>query len=146
MTVSAILREKGNDVVSVEAGTSIADVTALLREKRIGAVIVAGSAPGGAPFAGILSERDIVRGIAEEGAATLDKPARHLMTSKVQSCAPGDTIATVMGKMTDGRFRHMPVVENGALVGFISIGDVVRHRIEEVEREAEEIRGYVTAG
>ena len=144
MTVSAILREKGSDVVAVSSGETVAEVAAMLAKKKIGAVLV--RADDGKPFAGIISERDIVRGIAAEGPEVLDKPVTHLMTRSVKTCAPGDTIAQVMEAMTNGRFRHMPVCENGSLVGFVSIGDVVRRRIGEVEHEAEAIREYVTAG
>ena len=144
MTVSAILREKAGDVFTVTAGDTIAEVAATLAAKRIGAVLV--KADDGKPYAGIVSERDIVRGIAGEGAGVLDKPVTHLMTRSVKACAPGDTIATVMAAMTDGRFRHMPVIEKGELIGFISIGDVVRRRIGEVEHEADAIREYVNAG
>ena len=144
MTVSAILREKGSDVITVATGESIAGVARMLAKKRIGAVLV--KADDAKPYAGILSERDIVRGIAEEGPEVLDKPVTHLMTRAVKACAPEDTISRVMEMMTEGRFRHMPVVEGGALKGFVSIGDVVRRRIGEVEHEADAIREYVNAG
>ena len=140
MTVSAILKEKGGDVIAIGSGETISAAAAMLAERRIGAVLVR---EGEGPIDGILSERDIVRALAEEGPAVLDKPVRHIMTRNVKRCAPGDTVEHVMGLMTEGRFRHLPVCDGDALVGFISIGDVVRRRIGEVEKESREMRDYV---
>ena len=139
MTVAQIIKEKGRDVVTTGPEVSLADVAALLSEKRIGAVVVV----DGANLLGILSERDIVRGLARHGADALQKLASDCMTSRVVTCRPEDTINEVMQKMTTGRFRHLPVMENGRLAGIVSIGDIVKRRIEEVEREAEQIREYI---
>lgn len=140
MTVRSILDAKGREVVTIAPDQSLADAVKLLQEKRIGAVIV--TAAGGS-IAGILSERDIVRVIGEKGAGALDEPVQSAMTAKVQSCREHDTVNQVMEVMTEGRFRHVPVEEGGKLVGIISIGDVVKRRIEDVEREAEQIRTYI---
>jgi CBS domain-containing protein len=139
MTVARIINEKGRDVVATRPEASLADVAAILSEKRIGAVLVMDRDS----LLGILSERDIVRAIARHGAAALGKLASDCMTSRVVTCRPEDTINDVMGKMTSGRFRHLPVLENGKLAGLVSIGDIVKRRIEEVEREADQIREYI---
>ncbi len=139
MTVARIINEKGRDVVTIGPGASLAEVAALLAEKRIGAVLVV----DGGSIQGILSERDIVRGLARHGGDILQKLAADCMTSRVVTCRPEDTINDVMQKMTTGRFRHLPVLENGRLAGIVSIGDIVKRRIEEVEREAEQIREYI---
>src|SRR5690606_350956 len=111
-----------------------------LSDNKIGAVIVTGS---GGKVAGILSERDIVRAVATKGADSLNSPISQIMTSKVTTCGESHWINQVMELMTNGRFRQLPVEEDGKLVGIISIGDVVRRRIEDVEREAEEIKAYI---
>jgi CBS domain-containing protein len=139
MTVARIINEKGREVVTTTPDSSLAEVATLLSEKRIGAVLVL----DGDAIRGILSERDIVRGLARHGAEVLRKRAADCMTEKVMTCRPQDTIHDVMQKMTAGRFRHLPVVEDGKLLGIVSIGDVVKRRIEEVEREADEIRDYI---
>ena len=139
MTVARIINEKGRDVVTTSPNASLAEVAAMLSEKRIGAVLVM---EDGA-IRGILSERDIVRALARHGSEALRKLAVDCMTTRVVTCQPEDTINDVMQKMTSGRFRHIPVVEDGKLAGIISIGDVVKRRIEEVEKEAAEIREYI---
>ena len=139
MTVSRIINEKGRDVATVSPGASLAAVAATLAEKKIGAVLIM----EGAAIGGIISERDIVRAVASRGSEALSTPAKEWMTAKVVTCAPDDTINDVMQKMTSGRFRHLPVVENGKLAGIVSIGDVVKRRIEDVEREAAQIREYI---
>lgn len=140
MTVKRIISEKGRDVVTVAPGASLASIAATLAERKIGAVVVAENGAIG----GIISERDIVRAVAGQGGEVLSKPARDWMTESVVTCQLDDTINDVMQKMTSGRFRHLPVVENGKLAGIISIGDVVKRRIEDVLREAEQIREYIT--
>ncbi len=140
MHVSAILKTKGSTIVTIRPDETIAAVAQLLAVNRIGAVLCMNT---DGEIAGVLSERDIVRGLAAHGAAVLGMPASELMTRRVVACNPGDTIASVMQRMTDGRFRHMPVMEERKLVGFISIGDVVKHRIEEVGQEVESLRDYV---
>jgi CBS domain-containing protein len=140
MTVKAILDAKGRDVVTVEPTMTLAEAARLLSEKRIGAVVVT---KAGAKIAGILSERDIVRQIGLRGAAALDESISTAMTAKVKTCQEGHTVNQVMEIMTRGRFRHLPVEREGMLAGIVSIGDVVKQRIEDVEREAEEIRHYI---
>ncbi|MBL0936459.1 MAG: CBS domain-containing protein [Rhizobiaceae bacterium] len=140
MTVKAILDAKGRDVVTVEPTMTLAEAARLLAEKRIGAVVVT---KAGAKIAGILSERDIVRQIGLRGAAALDESISTAMTAKVKTCQEGHTVNQVMEIMTRGRFRHLPVEREGMLAGIVSIGDVVKQRIEDVEREAEEIRHYI---
>jgi CBS domain-containing protein len=139
MTVAAILNQKGRDVVTADRTASLADIVAVLAEKRIGAVLVA----EGEAIRGIISERDIVRALAKHGPEGLAKRAEECMTTRVVTCAPEDTINDLMQKMTSGRFRHVPVVEHGKLAGIVSIGDVVKERIQEVEREADQIREYI---
>jgi CBS domain-containing protein len=130
-------------VLTVEPSATLGDVAALLTERKIGAVVVSDD---GKKVSGIMSERDIVKAIALRGADVLQQPVSSAMTSSVVLCDPGETMHQVMGRMTSGRFRHLPVVENDELVGIISIGDVVKRRIEQVEAEAEEIRAYITSG
>ena len=139
MTVAHITIQKGGDVVTTAPDRSLAEIAAILSEKRIGAVVVT----EGEAIRGILSERDIVRALARHGSEALRKLASECMTAKVVTCRPEDTITEVMQKMTSGRFRHLPVVEEGKLVGIVSIGDVVKRRIEDVEKEAEQIREYI---
>ena len=139
MTVQRILDDKGREVTTVAPDATIAEVAALLSGRRIGSVVVM----DGERVGGILSERDIVRALAAEGAAALQRRARDYMTSRVMTCRLQDPIADVMQQMTTGRFRHLPVVENGRLVGIVSIGDVVKQRIAEVEFEANEMKRYI---
>mgnify|MGYP001073639332 CR=1 FL=1 len=139
MTVAAILSRKGREVVTVTADRSIADVIQMLAEYRIGAVVVADD---GMHILGIVSERDVVRALVR-GSGALDGAVASIMTAKVVTCSDHDTINDVMARMTEGRFRHLPVVENGRLAGIVSIGDVVKARIEQVEREADEMRAYI---
>ncbi len=140
MTVATILKTKGGDVVSARPGTMIADIARLLSEHRIGAVPVV---DGKGHLLGIVSERDVVRAVARSGAAALDTPVEDVMTRKVVVCSPGDSVFAIMGVMTDNRIRHLPVVVGGRLQGVISIGDVVKFRIAEVEFEAEEMKRYI---
>ena len=139
MNVESIINEKGREVVTAAAELSLAEIVALLAQRRIGAVVIV----EGEAISGIVSERDIVRALAQEGAAARRRTAAEAMTTRVITCAPADTIHAVMQKMSAGRFRHLPVVEEGRLAGIVSIGDVVKRRIEEVEREAEQIREYI---
>lgn len=140
MTVAAILSSKGRDVMTVEVDTSIREAVHILAERRIGAIVVTD------PFRrilGIVSERDIVRALSRSGPEALEGPVSSIMTAKVVTCSEIDTINHVMERMTEGRFRHLPVVEEGRLAGIVSIGDVVKARIQQVEREAEEMRTYI---
>ncbi|MHB2265514.1 CBS domain-containing protein [Aliihoeflea sp. PC F10.4] len=140
MTVKAILDAKGRDVLTVSPDITLAEAARLLGEKRIGAVVVTAD---GRKIAGILSERDIVRQIGVSGAAALEDLVSSAMTAKVKTCQEGHTVNQVMEIMTQSRFRHLPVERDGKLAGIISIGDVVKQRIEDVEREAEEIKQYI---
>jgi CBS domain-containing protein len=140
MTISIILANKGRDVVSIEPAATLKSAAALLAEKRIGAVIVLGADHR---IVGILSERDIVRAIGERGAAALDEPVSRSMTRKVSTCTEGETIVSIMEQMTEGKFRHVPVVDQGRLAGIVSIGDVVKHRLHEMERDSAAMRDYI---
>jgi len=139
MLVSDILRRKGREVVCAPPTQSVTEAADLMARKDIGSVLVLADGS----IAGILSERDIVRGLAESGTACLDKPVSALMTDRVVTCSPEDRIDRVMELMTEGRFRHLPVVENGRLAGLISIGDVVKSRLEEAQAEVEHLSAYV---
>jgi CBS domain-containing protein len=142
MNVKAILAAKklGGDIVSVEPTADLAAAAKLLAAHRIGALLIRDA---GGRLAGILSERDIVRALAEHGATALEIPVGQAMTREVETCAENDPIADLMERMTTGKFRHMPVLRNDALVGLISIGDVVKQRVEEIERETEAMRDYI---
>lgn len=141
MLVRQILGMKGGtDVVTIGSGASVAEAAKLLSEKRIGAIIV--TDPAGGP-AGILSERDVVRELGRRGATCLDDTVDSLMTKNMISTAPNETTDQVLKKMTDGRFRHMPVMENGAMSGLISIGDVVKARLSELAMEKDALEGMI---
>ena len=140
MLIGQILASKGSSVVTTRAEASVADVVRLLREKHIGAVVVTDDDGG---LAGILSERDITRGLAERGAQLLDMKVGDIMTREVVTCSPGDGIEKLMTDMTEGRFRHLPVMSDSKLIGIISIGDVVKHRLQELESEAHQLHDYI---
>jgi CBS domain-containing protein len=140
MTVSIILAGKGRDVVTIEPNATLADAVKLLAERRIGAVVILGA---DRRIVGILSERDIVRALAENGRDALDGPVSAAMTRKVSTCHERETISTIMERMTVGKFRHIPVADQGRLVGIVSIGDVVKHRLGEVERDSAAMRDYI---
>ena len=140
MTVSTILAGKGRGVVSIEPNARLASAVETLAEKRIGAVVVLGA---GHRIAGILSERDIVRALAERGTDALAEPVSRIMTRKVFTCSESETVASVMERMSDGKFRHMPVVDQGQVVGIVSIGDVVKHRLHAMERDSAAMRDYI---
>lgn len=142
MTVKAILDQKGRDVVTVGPDISVAEAGRELSRHKIGAIVVADS---GGKICGILSERDIVRSLAEKGPSILETPVSSVMTSKVKVCDESHSVIQLMEMMTQGRFRHLPVEVDGKIGGIISIGDVVRMRIEQVEREAEEIKAYIAS-
>jgi CBS domain-containing protein len=137
-----MLTRKGNDVVTTTPDSRMSDVCNLLETKGIGAVVIS---HGGGRVDGIFSERDFVRAVARQGAAALDKPVSEFMTTEVVGCDLDDTIVEVMRRMTEGKFRHLPVVAEGRLAGIISIGDVVKERIAEAEAEANAMREYITA-
>jgi CBS domain-containing protein len=142
MTVAQILNAKGRAVITAQPGDTVLAVAQILAAKKIGAVVIV-DAQG--RIGGIVSERDIVRALAQSGGKALDKPVRDFMTQSVRTCTPRDTEAELMSLMTEHRVRHLPVVESGKLSGMISIGDVVKNRIEEVEREAEEMKSYIAS-
>jgi CBS domain-containing protein len=139
MTVRAILDSKGHHIESVEPGTKLSAAIKNLAERRIGALLVMSKGR----IEGILSERDIVRVLGERGASVLDEPVSAVMTRKVVSCRQADTVAAIMEMMTLGKFRHLPVVEEGLVVGLISIGDIVKWRLREYEMEQEALREYI---
>jgi CBS domain-containing protein len=141
MSVQRILGTKGSEgIISVPPGTSVADATAVLSSKRIGAVIVS---PDGKHLSGILSERDIVRELGRRGAACLDEPVEALMTRSIVTCTLLDRTTGVLERMTEGRFRHMPVMEGDEMVGMISIGDVVKARLAELTTEVDALEGMI---
>lgn len=141
MPVSTILKAKPTEgIITVTPGTTVGEAAQLLSAKRIGAVIVS---PDGATVAGILSERDIVRELGRRGAACLSDPVDALMTREVVSCKPGDRTNDVLHMMTDGRFRHMPVMQGDQMVGLISIGDVVKARLSELSTEVDALEGMI---
>jgi len=143
MFVSDILSQKGGLVFSVTPGTTVAEVAKQLSVRRIGSVLVLSDQ---SEVAGIVSERDLVRALATHGAKAMELEARQIMTRDVVTCHPDDSIDEVMQTMTSGRFRHIPVVHRGELLGLVSIGDVVKARIEETEHEAEALKAYIVAG
>ena len=140
MTVKAILSAKGGEVITIDPTTNLASAVKLLAERKIGALVVTGA---DRRIVGIVSERDIVQELAAHGAASLDLPLTEVMTRKVMTCGASDTISFVMERMTQGKFRHLPVVEQGRLLGIVSIGDVVKHRLQEMEREQAALRDYI---
>ena len=143
MFVSDILSQKGGLVFTVTPGTTLAQIVQQLSVRRIGSVLVMADTDG---VAGIVSERDIVRAMATQGPSALDLEAREVMTRDVQTCHPDDSIEHVMETMTRGRFRHLPVVDRDELIGLISIGDVVKARLEETRHETEALKAYISAG
>lgn len=139
-TIKQILALKGIDVITGDTAMLLGRAVARLAERRIGALVLI---DGRRRVVGILSERDVIRALAAEGVAALGRPVSHYMTGNVSTCSEDDTLEDVMEMMTSGRFRHMPVVENGELCGVVSIGDVVKHRVAEIEFETHEIRSYL---
>jgi CBS domain-containing protein len=140
MSVTVILSRKGNDIVTLSPDATLGDAVASLARNRIGAIVVTNGDMG---VEGIISERDVVRLIGERGVDVLAEPLAGLMTKAVVTCAPDETVPQIMERMTRGRFRHVPVVASGKLVGIISIGDVVKYRVEEMERESAQLRDYI---
>jgi CBS domain-containing protein len=143
MFVSDILAQKGGLVFTVTPGTTVAQAAQHLSTRRIGSVLVM---DGTNTIAGIVSERDVVRAMARHGAGALDLEVRQVMTRDVVTCHPDDPIERIMGLMTAGRFRHLPVEDRGELIGLISIGDVVKARLEETQHETEALKAYIVAG
>jgi CBS domain-containing protein len=141
MRISDVLRVKGDNVVTVTPDTDVNRLLQVLAEHRIGAVVVSAD---GTSADGIVSERDIVRALAARGAAVLTEPVTAIATSDVRTITPAASLAEVERLMTEGRFRHVPVMVDGALHGVVSIGDVVKNRIDELETERTELTGYIT--
>lgn len=139
MTIAAILSGKGTDVVTIPGDATVREAVALLAEKRIGAVPVI---EGGA-VAGIFSERDVIHCLQREGAAALDGPVRAVMTAPAITVSRDEPVLAALSLMTQRRVRHLPVVEGGTLLGFVSIGDLVKYRIERIEAEANQMRAYI---
>ena len=140
MTVRAILDFKGRDVTTITPDKTLRDAASLLSDHKIGALVVVGADHR---VTGILSERDIVRSISASGAAALDEKISSCMTRDVVTCGLHETMANLMERMTAGRFRHVPVIDSSRLIGIISIGDVVKYRLAEMERESSALRDYI---
>ena len=140
MAVAEILAEKGGNVITFGPETTLEDASKTLANHKIGALVVVNEHD---KVCGIVSERDIVRDIAKAGSGALMKPVSDCMTHRVISCSSDDLVDTLMEKMTAGKFRHLPVIDNGVLKGIISIGDVVKRKIEQAERDAEEMKRYI---
>jgi CBS domain-containing protein len=140
MIVKAILAAKGDNVVSIEPTATLDTAVKMLAERKIGALLVLGPDHR---LMGILSERDIVRALAERGAAGLSQPLAQVMTRKVVTCSQSDSVGVLMERMTTGKFRHLPVLEEERVIGVVSIGDVVKHRLQEIEHESAALRDYI---
>jgi CBS domain-containing protein len=143
MLIAQILAGKGRDVVTTRPDATVAEVASLLKARRIGAVVVTDAAGG---LRGIVSERDLACGLADHGARLLEMRVSQLMTGDVVTCSPEDGIGQLMHTMTERRFRHLPVIENGRMIGIISIGDVVKHRLQELEAETNLLQDYIAGG
>jgi CBS domain-containing protein len=141
MLISQLLRKKGNDVATVVPAETITDVVTALAANRVGALVVSSD---GTSVEGIISERDIVRDLVAHGPSTLERTAADLMTTEVVTCALDATAEQLMAEMTVRRFRHVPVTEDGVLVGIISIGDVVNARVRELETETQQLTNYIS--
>jgi CBS domain-containing protein len=140
MNVKTMLSLKGSQVITIEPHATLAAAVAVLAKHRIGALVVLGADQR---VIGILSERDIVRALAELGADALTTPLAQVMTRKVVTCGEAETVAVIMERMTTGKFRHVPVLDQDQLVGIVSIGDVVKHRLSEIEHESAALRDYI---
>jgi CBS domain-containing protein len=140
MNVKTILSTKGANVITIDPNATLEAAIAILAKHRIGALVVLGADQR---IIGILSERDIVRALAERGAGALTTPLAQVMTRKVVTCGENETVGGIMEQMTTGKFRHVPVLEQDRLVGIVSIGDVVKHRLSEMEHESAALRDYI---
>ncbi|MDW3218946.1 MAG: CBS domain-containing protein [Acidimicrobiales bacterium] len=141
MLISEVLRKKGSAVATVAPDMSVEDVVAALAEHGVGALVVS---VDGNSVDGIISERDVVRALAVDGASTLTRTARDLMTADVVTCSQDATIEQLMAEMTERRFRHVPVTEDGELIGIVSIGDVVNARVHNLEIATERLTNYIS--
>jgi CBS domain-containing protein len=142
MRISDILRRKGHDVATIEPHRTVRELVDRLAEAGVGALVVTGDGRG---VDGIVSERDVVRGLHRSGAELLDRAVSSIMTGEVHTCGPSATVEELMRLMTDRRFRHVPVVEDDLLIGIVSIGDVVKHRIDELQDERDQLVGYISS-
>ena len=142
MQVSSLLEQKGAAVVTIAAHATVAEAVAELERHGIGALVVSGD---GSHIDGIVSERDVVRALGHRGADLLEEPVRGIMTANVVTATPDDEVESLMTTMTDNRVRHVPIVVEGAVVGIVSIGDVVKSRIGELEKDRQELVEYITA-
>ncbi len=142
MTAARILERKKSGTVTIRSDATIAQAVATLSEHNIGALVVSDD---GVTVAGILSERDIIRALAKGEAGLLERQVASLMVREVQTVAPSDSAHLMLARMTDGRFRHLPVMENGRLTGLVSIGDVVKLRLDDLLSEAEAMREYIAS-
>jgi CBS domain-containing protein len=140
MTVKVILSKKGSDVSTIDPTASLESGIRILAERGIGALVVLGADQR---MIGILSERDIVRALAERGAGSLTEPLARVMTRNVSTCTESETVNSIMEQMTAGKFRHVPVVEGERLVGIVSIGDVVKHALTELQHESKALHDYI---
>lgn len=141
MRIAEVIRRKGADVITVAPDAGVAELVALLGEKRIGALVV--SSDGGATVAGIVSERDVVVRLASDGPSVLERTVADIMTVDVETCAPEDELESLARRMTDLRVRHLPVVVDGKLTAIVSIGDVVKNRLDELQDERDQLVTYV---
>ncbi len=140
--ISEVLRRKGRDVLTVSPTTSVRDLLAQLAEHDVGALLVS---PDGVTLAGIVSERDVVRRLTGARPDLLDQPVEQIMTTSLRTCEPGSTVDEIMGLMTEHRVRHVPVVDGGRLVGVVSIGDVVKQRLDELQSERDQLTAYISS-
>jgi CBS domain-containing protein len=142
MRIADVLRNKGSAVATISPDTSVTELLAGMAERNIGAMVVVGSDG----VMGIVSERDVVRRLNERGAELLDLPVSEIMTTMVVTCKPSDAINDLTTLMTENRVRHVPVIDNGQLAGIVSIGDVVKTRMEELQSEQEQLQTYISQG
>ena len=142
MDVATILRSKGSEVTTAPPETSVADIAQILKGQGIGAIVISSD---GAQVHGIVSERDILRALADHGAEIIDREVSEFMTAGVFTCSPEDRVNDLMAIMTERRIRHLPVTVDGELTGIVTIGDLVKHRLDEIEREADALRSYISS-
>jgi CBS domain-containing protein len=143
MNISQILKAKGRAVATARPNATLSEIISKLAQKKIGAIVIVGDA---GEVVGIVSERDVIRQLGDRGEAALKEPVSQAMTTSVISCQETSTLEEMMELMTQGRFRHVPVIEDGALVGIVSIGDIVKHHVAEVEMEVTAMRDYFATG
>lgn len=143
MRIADVLRNKGGAVATIKPDATITELLAGLAERNIGAMVVVGANGG---LEGIVSERDVVRQLHAQGPGVLDRPVSKIMTSVIATCTKTDSIDAISALMTENRVRHVPVLENDKLIGIVSIGDVVKNRIDELEAEHAQLQSYITQG